>query len=51
MAGMCLTPDDAFAAGWADGADDAPLTPDEITRLVALHGPYLRPSVAEVSAS
>lgn len=42
MSRMCRTADDAFTAGWDDGADDAPLTDDEITRLVALHGPHLR---------
>lgn len=40
---ICRTPDEAFAAGWADGADDAPLTPAEITQMVALHARYLRP--------
>jgi hypothetical protein len=42
---FCLTPDDAFAAGWDDGASDPPLTADEITRLVALHAPHLRPDL------
>jgi hypothetical protein len=32
-----------FAAGWEDGADDAPLTQQEIERLAALHSPYLTP--------
>lgn len=27
---------DAFAAGWEDGADDAPLTPAEIEKLTLL---------------
>ena len=37
------TPEECFAAGWDDGADDPPLTQQEIERLVALHGPHLRP--------
>lgn len=28
-------------AGWDDGADDAPLTQQEIERLAVLHSPYL----------
>lgn len=39
----CHTPDDAYAAGWADGRDDPPLTDEQVSRLVALHAPYLRP--------
>ena len=38
---LCRTPEDAFAAGWDDGADDAPLTQTEIEKLVALHGAHL----------
>lgn len=34
---------DCFAAGWEDGADDAPLTTEDIERLVPLHRPYLQP--------
>lgn len=33
------TGNDAFAAGWDDGADDEPLTPTEIERLVILLAP------------
>lgn len=40
---ICRTPDEAFAAGWADGADDKPLTPAEITQMVQLHARHLRP--------
>lgn len=39
---ICRTPDEAFAAGWADGADDKPLTPAEITQMVQLHARHLR---------
>lgn len=35
------TAEECFAAGWQDGADDAPLTQQEIERLAALHSPYL----------
>lgn len=35
------TPGDCLAAGWDDGADDAPLTREEIERMSALHSPYL----------
>lgn len=42
------TVDDCLAAGWEDGAEDAPLTQDEIERLAALHSPYLTPT-AEAS--
>lgn len=45
---ICRTPEECFAAGWEDGADDAPLTQQEIERLVALHAPYLTPQ-AEAS--
>lgn len=34
---------DAFAAGWADGATDRPLTPGEVAQLVGLHTRYLLP--------
>ena len=37
------TPEECFQAGWDDGADDKPLTREEIERLVSLHSPYLRP--------
>lgn len=36
-------PADCFTAGWDDGADDAPLTREEIERMSALHSPYLTP--------
>lgn len=45
---ICRTPEECLAAGWDDGADDAPLTQQEIERLAALHSPYLRPE-AEAS--
>lgn len=38
---ICRSAEEAYAAGWEDGADDAPLTQQEIERLVALHSPYL----------
>ena len=41
MTGVCRTADEAFAAGWEDGADDAPLTQEEIEHLSVLHAPYL----------
>jgi len=37
------TVDECYAAGWEDGADDEPLTQQEIERLAALHSPYLTP--------
>lgn len=48
MSTRLTTPEECFAAGWEDGADDAPLTQQEIERLVSLHSPYLRPE-AEAS--
>ena len=48
MAASLRTPEEIFAAGWDDGADDKPLTREEIERLVSLHSPYLRPE-AEAS--
>lgn len=33
--------DDCYSAGWEDGADDEPLTREEIERLSVLHSPYL----------
>lgn len=45
---ICRTAEEACAAGWEDGVDDAPLTQQEIERLVALHSPYLTPQ-AEAS--
>lgn len=38
---ICRTPEESFAVGWQDGADDAPMTQEEIEHLVALHSPYL----------
>lgn len=38
---ICRVPADCLAAGWDDGADDEPLTPEEIERLATLHSPYL----------
>ena len=35
------TPEECFRAGWEDGADDKPLTREEIERLAVLHGPHL----------
>lgn len=46
---ICRTPEECFAAGQADGADDKPLTQQEIEHLVALHGPHLRRAEAEAS--
>jgi hypothetical protein len=40
---ICRTAEEAYAAGWEDGADDAPLSQEETERLVALHSPYLTP--------
>jgi len=42
------TAEECFAAGWEDGGQDAPMTQQEIERLVALHSPYLTPE-AEAS--
>lgn len=47
---LCSTAEECFAAGLADGDDDAPLTQQEIERLAVLHAPYLRVT-AEASAS
>lgn len=41
MNARLLSPADCFTAGWEDGADDDPLTGEEIERLSALHSPYL----------
>lgn len=38
---VCRTADEAFQAGWDAAANHPPLTPAQITRLVALHRPYL----------
>lgn len=37
---LCRTPDEAFQAGWEDGAHDPPMTPEQQRRLVALLRPY-----------
>lgn len=41
---ICRTPEDAFAAGWHDGADDPPLTPEQRTRIAALLALHVRPA-------
>jgi hypothetical protein len=38
---ICRTPDEAWQAGWEDGADDPPMTQAQIDRLVHLLRPYL----------
>lgn len=38
---ICRTPDDAFAAGSADAANDRPLDLTEIARLTVLLRPHL----------
>ena len=43
MSTRLRTAEEIFQAGWDEGADDPPLTQQEIERLVALHGPHLRP--------
>ncbi|MGH3095123.1 MAG: hypothetical protein ACRDMV_03885 [Streptosporangiales bacterium] len=40
---LCRTNEECFNAGWADGEDDEPMTQQEIERMLALHGRYLRP--------
>lgn len=35
------TAEDCLRAGWDDGADDRPLSQQEIERLAVLHSPYL----------
>ncbi len=42
MSARLHTAEECFAAGWDDGADDAPLNQQEIERLVALHSPHLQ---------
>lgn len=61
MNSRIVTFEDAFQAGWDSPCEhdvpnpvDCPecrLTPEEITRLAALHGPYLRESSAAESAA
>lgn len=41
---ICRTPEDAFAAGWDDGANDPPLTDRQRTHLAALLAPHIRPA-------
>lgn len=48
---VCRTPGEAFTAGWEDGAHDAPLTPAERTRLVALLAPHMRPAHRQAAAA
>lgn len=48
---LCSTAEECFAAGWDDGADDEPLTQQEIERLAVLHAPYLRMKVEASAAS
>lgn len=38
---ICRTPEECYSAGWEDGADDKPLTQEEIEHLTVLHGPHL----------
>ena len=42
---LCRTPEESFQAGWDDGADEPPLTNEQILRLAALLGPYIRQQV------
>lgn len=43
---ICRTPEEAFQAGWDDGANDRPLSPDEIRAIAALMRPYLKRNTA-----
>lgn len=45
----CRTPEEAFQAGWDDGADDRPLDDEELTRMVALLGPGIREQMRKES--
>jgi hypothetical protein len=38
---ICRTPQESFEAGWNDGADGPPLTPEQRTRIAALLRPYI----------
>lgn len=40
------TPEEAFQAGWDDGANDRPMSRAEIERIAALWRPYYKPSRA-----
>jgi len=46
---ICRTREEAFRAGWEDGADDRPLSRAEIARLAALWRPYYRPRAADTA--
>ncbi len=37
---ICRTAEEALAAGWDDGADDAPMTPEQHRKILALVRPY-----------
>jgi hypothetical protein len=39
---MVRTPEEAFWAGWEDGKNDRPLSPEEIRKIAALWRPYFR---------
>lgn len=47
----CRTAEDAFRAGWDDGADDAPLTPEQQRRVLALVRPYRDDLTARAEAA
>ncbi|MEU8199553.1 hypothetical protein AB0C10_37790 [Microbispora amethystogenes] len=42
---LCRTPEECFAAGLADAANDPPLTESQRTRIAALLGPSIRAQV------
>lgn len=46
---ICRTPEEAFARGWEDGADDPPLTKRQIARLSVLLAPFLRPRMEDAA--
>lgn len=37
---ICRDAEEAFAAGWDDGADDAPMTAEQHRKILALLRPY-----------
>lgn len=39
---MIRTPEEAFQAGWDRGANDPPLSQDQLEHMIALHGPGIR---------
>ena len=43
---ICRTAEEAFKAGWDDGANDRPLSREEIARIAALWRPYFRRAAA-----